>query len=103
MDEDTSGCDLEGTGTGEHLVIFFCDPPVAGEYEVVAAEDFPEEACPGDLVASANVEDEDGGDLDSVESGTVTIDGVDDCVTGTFDLSFASGDLSGDFSAVACE
>ncbi len=104
LDEDaTASCGASGTGTGERLSLIFCDVPDVGEYEIVTPEAFPEDSCPGDSIASAIVEDEGGSDLDTAESGTVTIEATGACRSGTFSVTFATGTLSGDFAVPICD
>lgn len=103
----------EGDGTctgtptdGDKLILYFCAPPTAGSYDVVAIENFPELACPGDRVASALVE-RGASDEASAAGGSVTIQEVGDCLTGSFSIDLVgeeavAGQLAGSFSALVC-
>lgn len=103
LEERTLSCAGEATGSGEHLAFLFCAPVAAGEYELVDLESLPEESCPGDLVASGNLEMEDSSDLAGVVSGSITITAAGSCVTGSFSARFeGGGELEGTFDAVTC-
>lgn len=104
LDEDpASSCAQTDGDVGQRLMFIFCDPPAAGEYDVVDLEALPEEACPGELVVGALAEDADGGDLDRGTAGTVTVAATEGCVTGSFEVTMETGTLDGDFAATACE
>lgn len=91
---------------GESVVLLFCDPNISmGEYTVVSEQAFPDAVCPGEKTAMAVIEDNmTGGDIEDSVSGTITIDGLGDCLSGSFDVTFTDDNtMTGQFSAVSCE
>lgn len=102
LDELDSTCGVEPRGTGEHLVLGFCDVLQVGEYSIVNEQAFPTTACPGQQVAFSIVEDQTS-DLDESVSGTITIESIEDCVTGSYSVTYDGGDtLTGTFIAAIC-
>lgn len=83
-------------GTGQFLDIQFCAQPEVGVHTVVLSRD---QACPTPEVAVLYL-DEPGGLADAT-AGTVTIDAVGACTTGSYDLTFPGGHVTGTFSAVS--
>jgi hypothetical protein len=103
IDEDpASSCDNPDGDTGESLQFIFCDPPSVGEYDVVGADDFPVEACPGERVVGAQVQSGNGADRGIGDSGTLTIESIDTCLTASFTVGFNTGNLDGDVVAEVC-
>jgi hypothetical protein len=103
--EDAVVCEPGADRAGQRLVLAFCDEVSAGQYTVLSEQDFSwDAACPGQRVAGAVLEDTSGGgDIEDGASGTITIDGTDDCLDGSFAVTFTDGNaLSGSFSAVRC-
>jgi hypothetical protein len=103
MDEDaSSSCGNPDGETGESLTFLFCDQPSVGDYDVVGADDFPTEACPGERVVGAQVQSGNGADRGIGDSGTLTIESLDDCLTASFTVGFNTGNLDGDVVAEVC-
>ncbi len=103
LDEDaTSSCSNPNGDTGESLMFVFCDSPSVGEYEVVGPADLPTEACPGERVVGALVESGNGADRGIGDSGTLTIESLDSCLTASFVVGLDTGNLDGDVVAEVC-
>ncbi len=104
LDEQLPVCMMEPNGPGERVAIGICDPELsAGEYTVVSGEDYPGN-CPGERLAVAAIEDAVGNFLAISTSGTVTIDEVGDCLTGSFAITYDDdSDQTGSFDALACQ
>lgn len=101
LDEKPTQCGFTA-GSGEHVGLAFCAAPVPGQYQM-ATQSFPTMPCPGEMIAISFVEDGGGGDLAVSVSGTVTIAAADDCISGSFDITYDTGDtLTGSFSAAVC-
>jgi hypothetical protein len=103
IDEDaTSSCSNPDGDTGESLTFLFCDEPAVAEYDVVALEAFPDAACPGERVVGVLVESGNGADRGMGDSGTLTIESLDTCLTASFAVGFDTGNLDGDVVADVC-
>ena len=103
IDEDaTSSCSNPDGETGESLQFIFCDQPEVAEYDVVPPDDLPTEACPGQHVVGALVQSGNGADRGVGESGTLTIDSLDTCLSASFAVTFDHGNLDGDLVAEVC-
>ena len=105
ISEETVSCPIEGSA-GERVVLLFCDPNMTtGEYTVLSEQAFPDATCPGEKTAMAVIEDNmTGGDIEDSVSGTITIDGLGDCLSGSFDIAFTDDNtMTGQFAAVSCE
>jgi hypothetical protein len=83
-------------GTGQFLDIQFCAQPEVGVHPVVLSRD---QACPTAEVAVLYIDEPTG--LADATAGTVTIDAVGACTTGSYDLTFPGGHVTGTFSAVS--
>jgi hypothetical protein len=105
IDEDpASSCDNpDGDGDTESLQFIFCAEPEIGQYDVVGADDFPGEACPGERVVGAQVQSGNGADRGVGDSGTVTIESIDTCLRASFTVGFDTGNLDGDVVAEVCQ
>jgi hypothetical protein len=103
INEDAaSTCSHTDGVTGEALKFTFCDQPAIGEYEVVAPEDLPLEACPGERVVGAVVESNNGAERGVGDSGALTIESLDECLGASFVVGFDTGNLDGDVVASVC-
>lgn len=104
IDERASDCD-PGSVTGElgHFVsIFFCSTPAVGSYTVVSSDEM-DASCPDGGIVSITVQDEEFEDDAQAASGTVTLDSIDGCLSGSFDAATAlDEELSGSFAAYTC-
>jgi len=103
IDEDpASSCNNPDGDTGESLQFIFCDQPEVAQYDVVGADDFPTEACPGEHVVGAVVQSGNGADRGVGDSGTLTIESLDSCLNASFVVGFNTGNLDGDVVAEVC-
>ncbi len=83
-------------GTGQFLDIQFCAQPEVGVHTVVLSRD---QACPTAEVAVLYLDEP--ATITDATAGTVTIDAVGACTTGSYDLAFPGGRVTGTFSAVS--
>lgn len=103
IDERASNCDPDAISDqpGQFVTIYFCSALAAGEYPAVAA--LPGGACTDNPQVSVTVQNELYQDLVSDTTGTLTIDQVGDCITGSFSTTTGDGkELSGSFRAYPC-
>lgn len=84
------------TGSGQFLDVQFCAEPAVGVHTVVRSGD---QTCPGADVAVLYLDD-DRSSLADATAGTVTIDALGACTTGSYDLTFPGGHVTGTFTAV---
>ena len=102
IDERASNCDPDAVmgELGQLVSIYFCSELVVGAYDAVPTL---AGTCPGVRQASVTVVNEQFQDLVADTTGTLTIDQVGDCITGSFDTTDPDGEeLSGSFRAYPC-
>ena len=103
IDERASNCDPDAISDqpGQLVTIYFCSALAAGEYDAVAA--LPGGSCTDNPVVSVTVQNELFQDLVSDTTGTLTVDQIGECITGSFSTTTGDGkDLSGSFYAYPC-
>jgi hypothetical protein len=102
IDERASNCDPDAISDqpGQLVSIYFCSELVVGAYDAVPTL---AGACPGVRQASVTVVNELYQDLVSDTTGSLTIEAVGDCITGSFATTDPDGEeLSGSFRAYPC-
>ena len=102
IDEVDSTCfATPPAGVGQRVLMQICSPIEPGTY--TATSDLPTAPCPGSTVFRSLVEHSDGGDIEASVSGTLVIDSVEGCVSGSFDITYEFGDnITGTFVALIC-
>jgi hypothetical protein len=102
IDERASNCDPDAISDqpGQFVTIYFCSALAAGPYDAVAAL---AGACADNPQVNVTVQNELLEDLVSDTTGTLTVDAIGDCITGSFDTTSSDGkELSGSFRAYPC-
>lgn len=101
IDESGTGCGDVDVNTTDYLVLIYCAPSMVATYPLSGGT---ATGCPAlragasfgyTANAAAHVEGSTGGTF-SIESITST------CMTGSFSATFAGGQVSGNFAAIAC-